>query len=164
MQTTEGCRNSTNEVKGRPDFRTGGPSGASEPRCLCAPTYLTTACNLVNGLLENRGDKTLARTLGTYTPRYDLFIVDESGYVSFSMEGNALLFQVFAERHERESVLVTTNLGCSSWTQVFGDPNMTAALLDRLTYKSISSNAQLSSEARQSLEEVNKCTGKTLPV
>jgi len=40
-----------------------------------------------------------------------------------------------AERHEKGSVMITTNLGFADWTQVFGDPVMTAALLDRLTHK-----------------------------
>ena len=67
--------------------------------------------------------------------RYDLLILDELGYIPFSKEGSELLFQVLAERHEKGSVLITTNLGFADWTQVFGDPVMTAALLDRLTHK-----------------------------
>jgi len=46
-----------------------------------------------------------------------------------------LLFQVLAERHERGSVIITTNLGFADWTQIFGDATLTAALLDRLTHK-----------------------------
>ena len=46
-----------------------------------------------------------------------------------------ILFQVLAERHDKRSVIITTNLGFGDWTQVFGDPNLTAALLDRLTHK-----------------------------
>jgi DNA replication protein DnaC len=46
-----------------------------------------------------------------------------------------LLFQVLAERHERKSVIVTTNLGFADWTQIFGEANLTAALLDRLTHR-----------------------------
>lgn len=46
-----------------------------------------------------------------------------------------MLFQVLAERHERGSVIITSNLGFADWTQVFGEPTLTAALLDRLTHK-----------------------------
>lgn len=46
-----------------------------------------------------------------------------------------MLFQVLAERHERGSVIITTNLGFADWTQIFGDERLTAALLDRLTHK-----------------------------
>jgi DNA replication protein DnaC len=41
-----------------------------------------------------------------------------------------------AERHEKKSVIITSNLGFSDWTQIFGDPTLTAALLDRITHKS----------------------------
>ncbi len=59
----------------------------------------------------------------------------ELGYVPFSKEGAELLFQVFTQRHEQKSVIITTNIGFADWTQIFGEPNLTAALLDRLTHR-----------------------------
>lgn len=93
-----------------------------------------TCYGLANELIEARQDKALQRIVQKYA-RYDLLILDELGYIPFSKEGSELLFQVLAERHERGSVLITTNLGFADWTQVFGDPVLTAALLDRLTHK-----------------------------
>ncbi len=97
-------------------------------------TRFVTGYGLVNELIEARKEKDLNRVLLRYT-RYDVLIVDELGYVPFSKEGAELLFQVLAERHERGSVIITTNLGFADWTQIFGDANMTAALLDRITHK-----------------------------
>lgn len=93
-----------------------------------------TACALVNELIEARQDRDLQKLLKRYFS-YGLLILDELGYVPFSKEGAELLFQVLAERHERGSVIITSNLGFGDWTQVFGDANLTAALLDRLTHK-----------------------------
>lgn len=93
-----------------------------------------TCYGLANELIEARQEKALQRIIQKYA-RYDLLILDELGYIPFSKEGSELLFQVLAERHERGSVFITTNLGFADWTQVFGEPVLTAALLDRLTHK-----------------------------
>ena len=85
-------------------------------------------------MIEARQERVLQRLIQKYV-RCDLLILDELGYIPFSKEGSELLFQVLAERHEKGPVIITTNLGFADWTQVFGDPTMTAALLDRLTHK-----------------------------
>ena len=95
----------------------------------------TTAADLVNTLLEARQERQLKRHLVRLN-RYPLLIVDELGYLPFSTEGAQLLFQVFADRYEKGSLLVTSNLGFAQWTSIFGDATLTAALLDRLTHHS----------------------------
>lgn len=97
-------------------------------------TRFVTGCGLVNELLEAQEERLLSRLLKRYAG-YDLLILDELGDVPFSQAGAQLLFQVLAERHERKSVIVTTNLGFADWTQIFGEANLTAALLDRLTHR-----------------------------
>lgn len=106
---------------------------------------------LVNELIEARQEKDLQRLMQRYV-RYDLLILDELGYVPFSKEGAELLFQVLAERHEKGAVVITSNLGFADWTQVFGEPVMTAALLDRLTHRAHIINCQWESyRLKQSL-------------
>ena len=97
-------------------------------------TRFVTCCGLVNELIEARDDKNLSRIIQRYTA-YDVIILDELGYVPFTREGAELLFQVLAERHERKSIIITTNLGFADWTKIFGEANLTAALLDRVTHK-----------------------------
>ncbi len=97
-------------------------------------TRFVTGCGLANELLEARDERVLSRVLKRYAG-YGLLIIDELGYVPFSKEGADLIFQVLAERHERRPVIITTNLGFGDWTRVFGDPTLTAALLDRITHK-----------------------------
>ncbi len=97
-------------------------------------TRFTTACALANELIEARDEKILSRALKRYAG-YGLLLIDELGYVPFSKEGADLLFQVLAERHERKPVIITSNKGFGDWTEIFGDPTLTAALLDRVTHK-----------------------------
>lgn len=122
----------------------------------CKNNYRTrfiSCYGLVNELIEARQEKDLQRLIQRYT-RYELLILDELGYIPFSKEGSELLFQVFAERHEKGSVITTTNLGFADWTQVFGGPVMTAALLDRLTHRAHIVNCQWESyRLKQSLKE-----------
>ena len=92
-----------------------------------------TAASLVTRLEEAQKQYQLDRFL-TQLDKTDLLICDELGYLSFTRTGAELLFQVFADRYERGSLLITSNLPFSEWAQVFQGERMTAALLDRLTH------------------------------
>ena len=93
----------------------------------------TTAAALVHELIEARDDKRLLR-LQRQLAAHKLLIIDELGYVPLSTTGAELLFEVFSQRYERGSTLVTSNLPFDEWTSVFGSERLTGALLDRLTH------------------------------
>ena len=93
-----------------------------------------TAAMLVNTLEELQKQYRLDRFLAQLD-KAELLIIDELGYLSFSRSGAELLFQVFADRYERGSILITSNLPFSEWGQVFQGERMTAALLDRFTHR-----------------------------
>jgi DNA replication protein DnaC len=68
--------------------------------------------------------------------RYDLVILDELGYVSFDKDGNEILFNLLSSRNDAGSIIITTNLVFERWDEVFKDPILTGALVDRLAHKS----------------------------
>ena len=63
-------------------------------------------------------------------------IIDELGYVKLSNQATQLMFQIFSERYEKGSILVTTNLEFAEWAKIFHDERMTAAIIDRLIHNS----------------------------
>ena len=93
----------------------------------------TTAAALVHELIEARDERRLLN-LQRRLARLKLLIIDELGFVPLSKTGAELLFEVFSQRYERGSVLVTSNLPFVEWTEVFGSERLPGALLDRLTH------------------------------
>ena len=93
----------------------------------------TTAAGLVHELMEARDERRLMN-LQKQMSRLNLLIIDELGFVPLSHTGAELLFEIFSQRYERGSILVTTNLPFDKWTEVFGSERLTGALLDRLTH------------------------------
>jgi DNA replication protein DnaC len=116
----------------------------------------TTVPLLVNQLKESRSDKVL-RAFENRFEKYDLVIADELGYISFDKEGSELLFTHLSLRAGRKSTIITTNLSFERWDEIFRDPVMTAAMIDRLTHKSyivnMNGNSYRLKETKKWLEE-----------
>jgi len=94
-----------------------------------------TAANLSNELIEAQEYKKLLK-IEKQLAKVDLLIIDELSYLTFNRHQSELLFKVIADRAERRSVIVSTNLKFSDWITMFENTTMVTALVDRLTFKS----------------------------
>jgi DNA replication protein DnaC len=95
---------------------------------LFTPTY-----QLVQQLLAARRDLTLPRALRALDA-YDVMILDDLGYVQQTPDEAEVLFTLMAERYERRSLVITSNLVFSEWDRIFKNPMTTAAAIDRLVH------------------------------
>ncbi len=123
-----------------------GNPGSGKTHLLCAigqelvrqgRRVLLTSCHLlVQDLLFAKKDLKLAKALKKLS-RYDALMIDDIGYVQQNREEMEVLFTLLADRYERGSVMLTSNLPFSQWEQIFKDPMTTAAAIDRLVHHSI---------------------------
>ena len=98
---------------------------------LCAPAYA-----LVQELLGAKRDLDLPRALRKLD-LFEVILLDDLGYVQQSPEEAEVLFTLLAERYERRSVMVTSNLVFSQWDRIFRDQMATAAAIDRLVHHAV---------------------------
>jgi DNA replication protein DnaC len=96
----------------------------------------TTCSILVQNLLIAKRDLKLSAIFKNLS-RYDGLVIDDIGYVQQSREEMEILFTLLADRYERGSILLTSNLPFSKWDQIFKDPMTTAAAIDRLVHHSV---------------------------
>jgi DNA replication protein DnaC len=123
-----------------------GPPGSGKTHCLAAVAqelirlgrrvWFTTCGLLVQDLLAAKRDFTL-KALLKRLDHWEGVILDDLGYVQQNREEMEVLFTFLAERYERGSVLLTSNLAFSKWEQIFKDPMTTAAAVDRLVHHSV---------------------------
>jgi DNA replication protein DnaC len=120
-----------------------GKPGSGKTHLLCALSpelvragrrvYFSSCSLLVQDLLAAKRDLKLNRHLKRLAA-YDVLVLDDLGYVQQNREEMEVLFTLLAERYERGSVLLTSNLAFSAWENIFKDPMTTAAAIDRLVH------------------------------
>jgi len=98
--------------------------------------FFTPTYRLVDSLLRAKRDLLLEQELRRLD-RFEVLILDDIGYVQQSRDEMEVLFTLLAERYERRSVVITSNLVFSQWDQIFKDPMTTAAAIDRVVHHSI---------------------------
>jgi len=120
-------------------------------KVLFVPTF-----RIVQRLLAAKRDLRLPSELKKLD-RFDALFLDDLGYVQQSREEMEVLFTLLAERYERRSVLITSNLVFSQWDQIFKDPMTTAAAIDRVIHHAVilelGTESVRAEEARQRLSE-----------
>jgi len=100
------------------------------------PTLFTSVSSLVERLLDAKRNLKLARELKRLDA-FDCLALDDIGYVQHDRAEMEVLFALLAERYERKSVMITSNLVFSKWDQIFKDPMTTAAAIDRVVHHAV---------------------------
>ena len=117
--------------------------------------YFVTVPQLITQIRESRSERRL-RTLENRFEKYDLVICDEFGYISFDKEGAELLFTHLSLRTGKKATIITTNLSFDRWSEIFGDPVLTAAMVDRITHRAHIINMNGKSYRAKETKEWNK--------
>lgn len=103
--------------------------------CIKGKTVLFTSVpNLVIELQEAMSKSQITNYKKRFE-KYDLVILDELGYVSFDKTGCEILFNLLSSRNDKGSIIVTTNLDFNRWEEIFKDPMLTGAMVDRLAHR-----------------------------
>jgi len=123
-----------------------GNPGSGKTHLLCAigqelirkgrKVYFAPCSLLVQDLLKAKQELQLSRFLKKMS-RYDALIIDDIGYVQQDRSEMEVLFTLLADRYENSSIMITSNLPFSKWEQIFKDPMVTAAAIDRLVHHSV---------------------------
>ncbi len=121
--------------------------------------FFSSASMLVQRLLIAKRDLRLSQELKKLD-KFAAILIDDIGYIQQSREEMEVLFTLLAERYERRSVMITTNLVFSRWEQIFKDPMTTAAAVDRLVHHSVilELNLKRSYRAEKALESARPTT------
>lgn len=98
--------------------------------------YFTTTFHLIQQLLAAKRDLKISAMLDKLQ-RFDVIVLDDIGYVQQSREEMEILFTFLAERYERRSLIITSNLVFNEWDKIFKDPMTTAAAIDRLVHHAV---------------------------
>jgi DNA replication protein DnaC len=125
--------------------------------------HFTKCALLMQDLLAAKRDLRLSREIKRLS-RYDGLIIDDLGYLQQSRDDMEVVFTLLAERYERGSVLMTSNLPFSKWEAIFKDAMMTAAAIDRLVHHSVIIELNIPSyrveQAKQKQQAENQAEGE----
>ena len=94
--------------------------------------------------------------------RYDAIIIDDIGYVQQEKEEMEVLFTLLAQRYEQGSVMITSNLPFSKWENIFKDPMMTAAAVDRIVHHSVILELNIDSYRMNAAKNRNRMSQNSL--
>jgi DNA replication protein DnaC len=126
-------------------------------------SVLLTQCSLlVQELLVAKRELKLERFIKRLAG-FEALIIDDLGYVQQSREEMEVLFTLLAERYERGSVLLTSNLPFSQWEQIFKDPMTTAAAIDRLVHHSVIIELNIPSYRLETAKNTRKTSADAPP-